>query len=164
MGKKAIWGVAAAVLLALVVVALMVAWPRLFPRAVVEAPRDPRCDLRAGPCELAIPGGGRVRFAIEPRTLPLMQPLSLSVEVEGLEASQVEVDFAGIGMNMGFNRPVLMADGPGRFRGETRLPVCIRKAMEWEARVLLESDRGLVSAPFRFITVKSGALSEGGGG
>jgi hypothetical protein len=28
--------------------------------------------------------------------------------------------------------------------------------MEWEARVLIQTDEGLVSAPYRFITVKPG--------
>jgi hypothetical protein len=62
-------------------------------------------------------------------------------------------------MNMGFNRPTLQEQTPGHYSGEGRLPVCVRDAMEWEARVLIETDDGLVSAPYRFITVKPGMES-----
>jgi hypothetical protein len=86
----------------------------------------------------------------------VVQPLQLQVELTGLEAKRVQVDFSGVDMNMGFNRPNLEHQGGGRFAGEARLPVCVRDAMEWEARVLIQTDAGLISAPFRFITVKPG--------
>ena len=73
------------------------------------------------------------------------------------DAETVEVDLQGLDMNMGFNRPKLASLGDGHFRGEGMLPVCVRDAMEWEAKVLVHSDDGLRAAPFRFITVKDGA-------
>ena len=45
----------------------------------------------------------------------------------------------------------------GRYSADGILPVCVRNAMEWEAKVLVRTDEGLVAAPFRFITVKPGA-------
>lgn len=157
-GSKTTWVIFGVALLALSGGALYTAWPVLFPRTAVALVADPECDLRAGPCEMWLPSGGRLAFAIEPRTLPQMQPLDIRVELQGARVSGVEVDFSGVGMNMGFNRPALKSAGNGAYTGQTRLPVCIRQAMEWEARVLLHTDRGLVSAPFRFITVKQGAL------
>ena len=38
------------------------------------------CDLRAGPCRVSV-AGGVLEFAIDPRDIPLMRPLSLQVEV-----------------------------------------------------------------------------------
>jgi hypothetical protein len=146
---------------ALVGTALYKTWPLLFPKPARLAPLDPACDLRAGPCVGRLPEGGGIRFAMQPSHIPMMEPLTLEVTLEGLEARRVEVDFVGVEMNMGFNRPALEAAGEGRFRGQGMLPVCVRDAMEWEARVLAHTPQGLVMAPFRFITVKPGVALPG---
>jgi hypothetical protein len=95
-------------------------------------------------------------LSIEPRSIPVVRPLHFAVDLVGLDAQRVQIDFSGVDMNMGFNRPTLQEQNPGQFTGEGRLPVCVRDAMEWEARVLIQTDEGLVSAPYRFITVKPG--------
>ncbi|MES9900920.1 MAG: hypothetical protein ABW148_18135 [Sedimenticola sp.] len=152
----ALWLIAGLLFVAVAGVAIYKVQPLLNPKIVSLAALDGECDLRAGPCSSELPGGGRITFGIEPLTLPLLKPLQLQVNVEGVDAESVEVDFIGIGMEMGFNRPALSASTAGRFSGEGILPVCVRDAMEWEARVLVQSDRGLVAAPFRFIAVKPG--------
>ncbi len=160
-----LWIIAGLLFAAVASVAVYKAWPLLYPEVAIIAPHDPQCDLRAGPCTMDFPRVGRVTFGIRPETLPLIQPLKLEVRLEGIEARGVEVDFTGLGMHMGFNRPSLRQTGEGRFSGEGVLPVCVRKAMEWEARVLIQTDEGLIAAPFRFITVKSGnLLAEGEAG
>ncbi|BCB27965.1 hypothetical protein SKTS_28510 [Sulfurimicrobium lacus] len=116
------------------------------------APLDTTCDLQAGPCSSAIPGGGRIELAIAPRPIPLLQPLRLNVKVQGMEARAVEVDLTGVDMNMGFNRPKLQRDGSGQFSGQTTLPVCITGRMAWQAVVVVTGDKAKVAAPFRFIT------------
>jgi hypothetical protein len=100
--------------------------------------------------------GSRVSFAIEPHEIPLVKPLRLRVEIQDLEAQQVEVDFSGVDMNMGFNRFKLSRTGEGEFTGEGILPICVRDAMEWEAKVLVTTPRGLTAAAYRFITVRPG--------
>lgn len=156
MNPRLLWSLLGLLLLALAAAALYKAWPLLFPNLERMAPLDPRCDLRAGPCVTTLEGGGRVSFGIEPRALPLLEPLALRVHVEGLTPRQVEVDFSGVDMYMGFNRVALSAEGKGRYGGSGRIPVCTREAMEWEAKVLLHDDRGIMAVPFRFITVKPG--------
>jgi len=152
-----LWAVAGLLLLAVSAVAVYKAWPLLFPKVHTAAALDPGCDLRAGPCTSPLPGGASVTFSIEPRAIPVMQPLRLEVDLVGLDAERVQIDFSGVDMNMGFNRPTLQQDRrAGHYSGEGRLPVCVRDAMEWEARVLIQTDEGLVSAPYRFITVKPG--------
>ncbi|MES9856184.1 MAG: hypothetical protein ABW166_06230 [Sedimenticola sp.] len=153
-----LWLIVGLLFAAVAGVAIYKVQPLLNPKIVSLAPLDPKCDLRAGPCSSELPGGGRITFAIEPVALPLLKPLQLQVDVDDVEASSVEVDFIGIGMEMGFNRPVLSVATAGHFSGEGVLPVCVRDAMEWEARVLVQSDRGLLAAPFRFITVKPGVV------
>ena len=152
-----LWAMIGVLGVAFVVVAVYKAWPILFPRAFEIAPLDPNCDLRKGPCVSKLAGGGEISLSIEPRSLPVVQPLELRVEARGLQTTGVEVDFSGVGMNMGFNRPRLEPAGPpGRFAGAAMLPVCVRARMTWEAKVLVETPGGLVAAPFRFDTVKPG--------
>ena len=127
----------------------------LEPAAARVLDRDPGCDLRSGSCELKMPGGGIVRFEITPKSIPLLEPLTLDVAVTGVDVDSVEVDFAGVSMNMGFNRTELLAAGAGRYGGNIVLPVCVRNRMEWEARVMVETDAGIMVAPFRFETVKN---------
>ncbi len=112
------------------------------------------CDLHDGPCTADLPGGGRVEFSILPRTIPLTKPLQLQVQVQGRKVRKVEVDFSGVSMNMGYNRPRLQVVEEGRFEGEGMLPVCIRQRMDWEAKLMLDTPDGLIIVPYRFETVK----------
>lgn len=159
MHKHWLWA-----LLALVVIlagALVYkAWPLLFPELQLAAKPDPKCDLRAGPCTSRLASGAEVSFGIEPTSIPMLEPLQLRVQLKGVEARSVEVDFEGQEMYMGFNRPKLSAQPDGSFRGETRIPVCVRDAMEWEAKVLLTTNRGILAVPYRFITIKPGVLPQ----
>jgi hypothetical protein len=57
-------------------------------------------------------------------------------------------------MDMGYNRSKLDKVDAAHFKGKAIIPVCVRSKMEWEARVLLYTDHGLIMAPFRFFTMK----------
>jgi hypothetical protein len=120
------------------------------PRATIELPHVGNCDLNRGPCTSALPSGGSIELAIEPRPVPVLEPLALRVRMDGIQADAVEVDFAGVGMNMGYNRPRLARAGPDEFTGSATLPVCITGAMAWDATVLVQAGRRTISAPFRF--------------
>ena len=91
-------------------------------------------------------------MAVEPHGIPVARPLVLRVATQGLEVNAVAVDFIGLDMNMGYNRPTLTPAGPGRYLGNAMLPICVTGRMRWEARVLLTTPRGLFAAPFRFVT------------
>ncbi len=125
------------------------------PEASITAPLNPACDLHAGPCSSDIPGGGRIELSIEPRPIPLLRPLRLVVKTQGLDTRQVEVDFTGTDMNMGYNRPQLKQDGEHLFIGETVLPVCITGHMTWQAAVVVTTPKLKAIAPFRFTTSRN---------
>lgn len=152
--RSLVWLIAVLLAGAVGSAAVYKAWPLLHPDTVARAPLNLGCDLRAGPCSVAFPGGGQVQLSIEPREIPVMRPLRLSVELAGIEADQIEVDFSGVDMNMGYNRVRLVPLGNSRFGGEAILPVCVRERMTWEALVLVEAPAGLIGAPFRFDTVR----------
>lgn len=126
----------------------------LEPGVTATAVLDESCDLRKGVCTSELPGGGKVTFSINPNDIPILRPLTLQVKTEGVDVSNVEVDFIGIGMEMGYNRPKLGVVDKTNFKGEAILPVCVRTKMDWEARVLLKIGDGLIMAPFRFYTLK----------
>jgi hypothetical protein len=132
------------------------AWPVLYPEGIARAPLNPDCELRKGACTVVFGDGGEVTLSIEPRTIPLVEPLRLTVTLSGLEPKGVEVDFSGVDMNMGYNRVRLEAQGDGRYAGRGILPVCVRARMTWEAKVLLAVDGGYLIAPFRFDTYRLG--------
>ncbi len=152
-GRRAgpiLWGTLLALLGAVVAVAVIKVRPLLHPEPFLLAPLDPACDLAAGPCTAHFPGGGTATLEVEPRGIPPVAPLRIAVAIAGIAAGPVQVDFAGVDMDMGYNRVALSAVGPGRYNGQGMLPVCVRQRMAWEARVLIETPEGLLVAPFRF--------------
>jgi hypothetical protein len=129
--------------------------PMLDPPVAVDVPLDKSCDLQKGACSSNLPGGGHVTFSIEPHPIPVLRPLKLEVTIQGIKAKKVDVDFTGVDMKMGFNRPQLQAVGNGRFGGETTLPICTRNSMAWRATLLVETDGKLVAMPFEFVTSRN---------
>jgi hypothetical protein len=151
-----LWTLLGLLFAAICIVALYKTWPILFPDMAFKAAADPGCDLRVGACVTRLDEGASVTFSIEPKEIPVVKPLHLKVNLAGIRANGVEVDFSGVDMNMGFNRTRLNRDGVGIFSGQAILPVCVWDAMEWEAQILLETNQGLISVPYHFVTVRPG--------
>lgn len=110
------------------------------------------CDLNQQACGAEPASGGQVRLDLQPRPMPSLQPLEVSLELTGQDPDWVELDLAGVDMYMGFNRSRLERVGPGRYRGEAVLPVCASEAMTWAATVLPEGDAERGEVQFRFVT------------
>lgn len=155
LSDKTLWRAAALLVAALTVTAAIKLAPLLNPPQEISLPLDSACDLNQGPCAAPLPGGGRLEFAVEPRPIPVLRPLTLQVRVTGATARSVEVDFAGVDMKMAFNRPRLEPGNDGLFTGQTSLPVCVRDKMAWQATVLVESGNKRIVVPFRFDTKRN---------
>lgn len=149
-----LWGLALTLLAAVLAVVAIRVYPLLHPQPLLLAPLSADCDLAAGPCVARFPGGATVALDVEPRGIPPLAPLSLTVEIQGIAPGTVQVDFTGVDMDMGYNRAALTAAGPGLYLGQGMLPICVRGRMAWEARVLVATPDGLLAAPFRFETVR----------
>ena len=108
------------------------------------------CDLNAQTCAAELPGGGRIALSITPRPIPLVKPLRVSAQLSGIAADKLAIDFAGVSMDMGYQRQQLVADGHGSFSGEAMLPVCVTGRMTWQATLLIDSGRQHFAVPFRF--------------
>lgn len=139
--------------IALVVVVGYKLSPLLLPRADVTVQPDPACDLNRTACRVPLPDGGQLEVEMNPRPIPMVRPFQVEVKLSGFDATRVAVDFAGVDMNMGLNRPELAARGGGRHAGEATLPVCITGQMDWQATVLVDSGSRRIAVPFRIATV-----------
>ncbi|KAA3621768.1 MAG: hypothetical protein DWQ08_13625 [Proteobacteria bacterium] len=113
---------------------------------------DPVCDIQRNACTAAFSGDRRVTLTLSPRPVKPVSPFTVSVDTGAIAARKVKIDFAGEGMDMGFNRPELSASGDNRFEGRATLSVCTLDRMYWRATVLVDTDGGVLTAPFRFVT------------
>lgn len=118
----------------------------------VISPLDPACDLQRGACQSLFPNGGKVTLSIEPRPIRALNPLQLRVQTEGIDAQSVTVDFRGVDMNMGYNRPHLKEVAPGKYAGTWVLASCGLERMAWEATVIIETAKLKMAAPFQLET------------
>ena len=150
MSKKILIDLIGVLLIALVVVVGYKLSPMLLPKADVTVQPDPTCDLQRQACAVALPNGGRVELAMGTHPIPMVKPFAVYVTTSGFTPSRIDIDFTGIDMNMGYNRPQLAAGSDGRFVAEVTLPVCITGQMEWQATVLLETGSERLAIPFRF--------------
>ncbi len=151
---KHLWTILAVLsFIALLIVAYKIK-DSLSPAITTTATLNKSCDLRQGECLLKLPNGGQVSFSISPNHIPVLQPLELKVTISDIKVSAIEVDFVGVDMDMGYNRSKLQKIDEQHFKGKVIIPVCAHSKMEWEARMLLKTDKGLSMAPFRFYTVK----------
>jgi hypothetical protein len=82
----------------------------------------------------------------------LVKPFRVEVKVTGVDPRLVEIDFEGVDMKMGLNRPQLQNEGRGVFATPVTLPICVTGLMEWQATVLLELGDKSVAIPYRFMT------------
>lgn len=121
--------------------------------STATAPLDPACNLQREPCQSVFPNGARVSLSIEPRPIPVLRPLQIRVQTEGIDVQKVQVDFRGVDMDMGYNRPQLKAEAAGHYTGTWVLGSCGLERMVWEATVLLETAEGKLAAPFRLETL-----------
>jgi hypothetical protein len=152
VNKKILIDVIGMELIALVVIVGYKLSPMLLPKADVTVQPDPVCNLQREACSVTLPSGGQVSLTMGTRPVPLVKPFEVQVATSGFAPARVEVDFSGIGMNMGFNRPQLAARGAGSYAAEVTLPVCITGHMDWQATVLIDTGSERVAIPYRFST------------
>ena len=152
MNRKLLTDLIGLELIALVVVIGYKMSPILLPKADLTALPDPACDLQKQACAASLPSGGSIKLSLGNRPVPLVKPFAVEVVAKGIQPARIAVDFSGVEMNMGYNRPELQPSGAGRFVGEATLPVCITGQMDWQATVLVEAGSQRIAVPFRFTT------------
>jgi hypothetical protein len=129
--------------------------PLLVPKADRTVAPEAGCNLHREACEVKL-RSGKLSLKIAPQPIPLVKPIQLEVLTEGLAIRRIDADFAGVGMNMGLNRPQLQPQGEDRYVATTSLPVCITNTMRWELTLLVETETEQILIPFRFSTPDDG--------
>lgn len=114
------------------------------------------CDLHRQACRVDLPGGGWLELSLEPRPVRMLSPFLIRVGLGGLPVDRVAVDFSGVEMDMGYNRPSLRRMDDGAYEATGILPMCVDERMTWQARVLLYQADGLGVVSFRFETSRRG--------
>jgi hypothetical protein len=152
VNKKILIDLIGFLLIALVVLLGYKYSPLLLPKADISVFPDAHCDLQKQACAVDLPEGGRLELSMGTRPIPLVKPMRVEVKVSGAEPRVVEVDFEGVDMKMGLNRPQLHSEGGGVFATQATLPICVTGVMVWQATVLLEMSDKRVAVPFRFTT------------
>lgn len=149
----ALWAVLAfAALVGLGYVAA-IAWSKLNPPPAFNAQMDPDCNLRMTACTADFGNGKIIRLDMEPKTLPPMEPVRISVETIGIDPDHLTVEFTGVDMNMGLVKADMLDVGGGDFAGDAIIPICVRRRMTWQALVKARGDEGLFGASFTFDVV-----------
>lgn len=127
---------------------------RLAPQITTTIDGNAHCDLRQQACAVALPNGGSVTLSVTPKDIPLLKPLQLEVRTSDITATGVDIDFVGIGMDMGYNHVPLEQTAQTQFQGKALLPVCVRTKMQWEARVTITTRKKVFVVPYRFYTLR----------
>lgn len=149
MSKKILLDIIGLLLIILVMVIGYKLSPLLLPHSDVTFLPDPACDLQRQACSVKLADGAQVELSMGTRPVPMVKPFVVNLRVAGFKPSRVEVDFAGVDMNMGLIRPELVLNGDAVYSAEASLPVCITGQMDWQVTVLIERANERLAIPFR---------------
>jgi hypothetical protein len=153
VNKKILIDLVGVLLIALVVVVGYKLSPMLLPKVDVTIQPDPLCNLQTDSCAVTLPSGGKIELTMGTKPVPMVKPFEVQVMTNGVTPKRIEVDFAGIDMNMGLNRPELSARGNGKYAADASLPVCISGHMDWQVTVLVDTGAEQIAIPYRFSSV-----------
>jgi hypothetical protein len=124
--------------------------PLLLPKADLTLPPPKECDLNQQACTVDVPGGGSIKLSLTPRPIPVIKPIRIAVTVSGMGTKQVDLDFQGVQMNMGYNRVKLTKTDDDHYEGDATIPVCITGRMLWRATLMVEATTQRIAIPFLF--------------
>lgn len=110
------------------------------------------CDLHLGSCLALSTSGARIELSILPLEIPLLKPLILTVNVNGLEVDSMNVVFTGIDVDMGRLVYPLKSINGLVYEGSASLSICSSQKMKWQALVLIKLDNREITVPFEFET------------
>lgn len=149
-GHPLIWSLVALLLLAFIAVAGHKYREQQRNTVIATAPLDLNCLLHNSDCASRLPEGASASLSLSPRPILSATPMQVSLKLEGLAPSGVEIHFRGESMNMGLNQFTLGKVAEGEYGAEVILPVCVRSSMMWIADVVVATPQGKVTFPFRF--------------
>jgi len=151
---KILWSIVGILLFIVVTLLLYMQFFHQNREIIERAALNLECKESGFPCMVNLNNGGSVQLTISPQPIEVMKPLKVQIKLNRVEVKRVVAQFNGVGMNMGMNRYIFSKESDGNFLATVTLPVCIRNRMEWDAEIHLETEQGIIIAPYKFETIK----------
>ncbi len=110
-----------------------------------------QCDLQKNLCMGEITNTNKFQLEIKPRPIIANQKQKAILRIQDSSWIPEEIDFTGVGMEMGYNRPVFTKSGDNEFTADFILEACASGEIQWKALVLLKTeDKKKYGIPFYF--------------
>ncbi len=139
-------------IISLVAAFFLVDFDALFGDEIDFVDPNPPCDLRDRTCTVVLNKNQKVSLNISPKGIPLMKPLSFTVEAKGVQTNTLEIKIYAINMEMGTHKLTLRRTKGDRFEGKQILPTCIVGGMIWNADIRSSSFKDNKGVRFTFKT------------
>jgi hypothetical protein len=111
------------------------------------------CNLHEQSCQATLKDGTVLTFDIEPKNIPLMEPLHFTVTTPH-SLAYIDLKIFATNMNMGFHTLTLKPTASGVYEAQGVLPTCMVGGMVWQANVILNEKSQSLGAIFTFKTDK----------
>jgi hypothetical protein len=109
------------------------------------------CNLHQEVCSFNVPNLGTGKFSLMPRPIRMNQNLQAMVKTDFSEQVEMWVDFMGVDVYMGYNRPKLNGF-QNHYEGQVFLPTCTAKHMTWKATILVKHKDKTYGYSYQFLT------------
>jgi len=114
--------------------------------------QDKNCDLHLSACSIKIQDGTSFELKVEPKTIPLMKPLTFSIKSNNPNLKNLYLNIYATNMFMGeFTLPIKNL-GDGKYQAVGTLPTCPVGDMQWNADIRVEKLNETIGARFQFKT------------
>ena len=110
------------------------------------------CDLHVNACTTILEDGNAVTFSIEPKTIPLMKPLTFRVQTFGIDDETLALSIYATNMNMGLHTFTMKKISNNLYEAEGILPTCIVGNMIWRAEIVIDRPTQSIGAAYLFQT------------
>jgi len=114
--------------------------------------QNKKCDLHKKSCTIKIADGTTFELNIEPKTIPLMQPLKFIIKSNNYNLQGLYLNIYATNMFMGDFKLPIKNIGNGNYEAVGTLPTCPVGDMQWNADIRVEKLTKTIGARFQFKT------------
>ena len=118
------------------------------------AKQEKNCDLHKEACSVTLQDGSNITLSIEPKPIPLMKPIELTVKTKDINLDKLDLKVFATNMNMGLIEKSLKKVNKNRYEGKITLPTCIVGNMIWNVNIIANKPTKSLGATFEFQTGK----------
>ncbi len=114
------------------------------------ASQQSKCDLHKAPCTVTLPDNIIITFAISPKTIPINQPIKMTVKIKNLKAEKVSIYLLAL-KTKEQNKKVDLSTTDGiHYEGTAQLHKTENPQQQWMAMVAAKTKKETIGIPFKF--------------